>query len=81
MIEVIAKRNNGFDNSFEEITIKIDGQEVTLNRENSQNLVDVLQGKQGLIFHRKKGEYQSHKVTLFSCAKPLKLHSCEEENS
>jgi hypothetical protein len=78
MIEVVAARNNGFDNSFKEITIKVDGQEIILNKENSQNLVDVLTGKQGMIFHRKEGEYQPHAVTLFSCAEPLILYTREE---
>jgi hypothetical protein len=79
MIEVIAKRNNGFDNSFQEIKIKINDQEIILDAENSQNLMSVLAGKQGVMFHQKDGEYQPDKVTLFSCSQPFKCYAHEED--
>jgi tRNA G18 (ribose-2'-O)-methylase SpoU len=81
MIEVFAQRNNGFDNSFEEIIIKINDQKIILDKENSQKLVDVLTGKQGVIFEQNKDEYQPRKVILFSCSEPLTFYSCEKESS
>ena len=75
MIEVIAERNNGFDTSFIKIHIRMGDKEIVMDKEDSTMLIEVLTARRGVISEIEKGQYQAHKLTLFSSPEPLNLVS------
>ena len=78
MITVVAKKYNGEQN-FEEIIITKDNVKFVLDEKESEMLLETLKGKKGVVSTLKKGEYQTEKVTLFSCDKPMNLVSYDDE--